>query len=103
VASRVEGAWELARPFLASGVPEVVASLWDVDDEVGRLFFVAFHGALLAEGDPLLALHRTQVAMLHDPDASLAHPATWAGVVCVGGLDPRALGRLAPDASRRSF
>ena len=89
--SRTEGALSLARPFLAAGVPNVVASLWDVDDATSRTFFVAFHRALLAEGDPLTALHRTQLAFLRDQDPLLAHPATWAGFVAIGGIDPRKL------------
>jgi CHAT domain-containing protein len=85
--SRVEGALSLGRPFLAAGVPDVVASLWDIDDTVSRRFFVSFHRALLVEGDPLLALRKAQIAFLHGDDASLAHPASWAAFICMGGLD----------------
>jgi CHAT domain-containing protein len=85
--SRVEGALSLGRPFLAAGVPDVVASLWDIDDTVSRRFFVSFHRSLLEEGDPLLALRKAQIAFLHGDDASLAHPASWAGFICMGGLD----------------
>jgi CHAT domain-containing protein len=86
--SRVEGALSLCRPFLAAGVPDVVASLWDIDDAVSRRFFTAFHRGLLDAGDPLVALRRTQLAFLHDGDPSLAHPASWAAFICMGGLDP---------------
>jgi CHAT domain-containing protein len=75
----------------------VVGSLWDVDDAVSRRFFVAFHRALLAEGEPLLALRQTQLDLLHDDDPVLSHPASWAGFVAVGGLDPGRLGRVAPS------
>jgi CHAT domain-containing protein len=99
--SRVEGAWSLARPFLASGVPSVVASLWDVDDAQSRGFFVAFHRALLADGDPLVALRRAQLALLRGGDPSLAHPASWAGFVSIGGLDPRQLSHAPFPAAAR--
>jgi len=99
--SRLEGALSLARPFLAAGVPSVVASLWDIDDAVSRSFFVAFHRALLVEGDPVLALRQTQIALLRDADPSLAHPASWAGFVCVGGLDHRTLARPPLEESAR--
>jgi len=85
--SRIEGALSLARPFLAAGVPSVVASLWDVDDTTSRRFFVAFHRALLAHGDPLTALNLTQRAFLSDKDPLLAHPATWSAFVAIGGID----------------
>jgi CHAT domain-containing protein len=91
--SRVEGALSLGRPFLAAGVPDVVASLWDIDDSLSRRFFVAFHRALLVEGDPLLALRKAQIELLRDSDISLAHPASWAAFICMGGLDPHSLSK----------
>lgn len=89
--SRVEGALNLGRPLLAAGVPDVVASHWDIDDVVSRRFFVAFHRAFLVEGDPVLALRKAQIALLRGDDASLAHPASWAAFICMGGLDPHSL------------
>jgi CHAT domain-containing protein len=91
--SRVEGALSLGRPFLAAGVPNVVASLWDIDDAVSRRFFVSFHRSLLEEGDPLLALRNAQIAFIHGDDTSLAHPASWAPFICMGGLDPHSLSK----------
>jgi CHAT domain-containing protein len=89
--SRSEGLLSLGRPFLAAGVPSVVASLWDVDDEITRRFFVAFHRSLLAGQDPLLALRQTQLDLLRGHGGALAHPAAWAGFVAMGALDPRSL------------
>jgi len=89
--SRIEGTLSMARPFLAAGVPSVVAALWDVDDATSREFFVAFHRSLIAVGDPLKALQLTQRAFLKDKDPWLAHPATWAGYVAIGGIAERSL------------
>jgi CHAT domain-containing protein len=91
--SRVEGALSLVRPFLAAGVPDVVASLWDIDDSVSRQFFVVFHRALLAEGDPDVALRKAQLVLLKGEDATLAHPASWAAFICMGGIDPHSLSK----------
>jgi CHAT domain-containing protein len=91
--SRVEGALSLSRPFLAAGVPDVVASLWDIDDAVSRRFFVSFHRALLEDGDPLLALRKAQIAFIHGDNSSLVHPASWAPFICMGGLDPHSLSK----------
>jgi CHAT domain-containing protein len=91
--SRVEGALSLGRPFLAAGVPDVVASLWDIDDSVSRQFFVVFHRALLAEGDPDVALRKAQLVLLRGEDVTLAHPASWAAFICMGGLDPHSLSK----------
>ena len=89
-ASRLEGSLSLARPFLAAGVPSVVASLRDVDDEVSRDFSVAFHRALLADGDSAQALRDAQLTMLRSSDVTRAHPSSWAGFVNVGGFKPPA-------------
>jgi CHAT domain-containing protein len=91
--SRVEGALSLGRPFLAAGVPSVVASRWSIEDSIGRRFFVMFHQALLAAGDALPALRQAQIAFLRDGDASLAHPSSWAAFVHLGGLGPHSLAK----------
>jgi CHAT domain-containing protein len=91
VVSRVEGALSLGRPFLAAGVPDVVASMWDVDDAVSRRFMVALHRALLTGRDPSQALRATQISFLRHSDPSLAHPANWAAFICMGGLDLHSL------------
>jgi CHAT domain-containing protein len=87
----LEGTLSLARYFLAAGAPNVVASLWDVDDAVSRTFFVSFHRSLLAEEDPAMALRTAQLSLLNCSDAFLAHPASWAGFVSIGGIDPAKL------------
>jgi CHAT domain-containing protein len=89
----VEGAISLGRPFLAAGVPDFVASLWDVDDAISRQFFVVFHRALLAEGDPNLALRKAQLVLLNGENSTLAHPASWAAFICMGGLDSHSLSK----------
>jgi len=84
--TRGEGALSLSRPFLAAGVPNVVGSLWDVDDETSRAFFVEFHRTLLAAADPSAGLRATQLALLRGADEALAHPSAWAGFVSIGAL-----------------
>ena len=81
----------LGRPFLAAGVPAVVASLWDVDDTISRRFFISFHRALLLERDPVLALRTAQIALLSSDDESLSHPANWAAFISMGGLGAHSL------------
>jgi CHAT domain-containing protein/tetratricopeptide (TPR) repeat protein len=85
--SRVEGPLSLGRPFLAAGVPFVVASLWDIDDSLSQRFFVALHRGLVGGSDPVRALRAAQIAFIHDSDPSSSHPATWAALVSMGGLD----------------
>jgi CHAT domain-containing protein len=82
---RGEGVFNLARPFLAAGVPAVVASLWDVDDRASRTLLVAFHRALRRTGDVAGALRIAQLEMMGAADPRLQAPAAWAAFVVIGG------------------
>ena len=84
--SRLEGVSSLARPFLVAGVPTVISSLWDVDDAVSQRFSVTFHRSLLEGRNPAQALRQAQISFLRDSQPLLAHPASWAGFVVLGGL-----------------
>lgn len=83
--SQGEGIASLARPFLAAGVPVVIASLWNVDDgDAGRLF-EAFHdkySAGLAASD---SLRIAQLQAIRSPCAPCRHPSAWAAFQVIGG------------------
>jgi CHAT domain-containing protein len=83
-----EGPLSLARPFLAAGVPSVVATLWDVSDEASRALFAAFYRNLRGGSEPVIALRDAQLRLLRGPDANLQSPAAWAPFISVGGVHP---------------
>jgi CHAT domain-containing protein/tetratricopeptide (TPR) repeat protein len=83
--SRTEGVESLARPFLAAGVPSVIASLWQVDDQVTADFFVRFYRHLAGGFDVAGALQAAQVDALNSGDARAADPKAWAGFEVIGG------------------
>jgi CHAT domain-containing protein len=83
--SSTEGVESLARPFLAAGVPAVVASLWDVDDEVTAEFFSRFYGHLRENFDPAEALQKTQNDFLKEKSTDLADPRAWGAFELIGG------------------
>jgi tetratricopeptide (TPR) repeat protein len=78
-ARRGRGLWgSLAATFLAAGSPDVLASLWSVEDEPARRFVFHFYD----EGgvrDPAAALARTQRAAI----AAGEPPSAWAPYVLV--------------------
>lgn len=80
---RGEGVFNLARPFLAAGVPAVVASLWDVDDRATRALFVAFHRALSGGATPADALRAAQIGALEQSDPQRRDPANWASFAVI--------------------
>jgi len=95
---RGEGVFNLARPFLAAGVPTVIASLWDVDDRASRLLLTEFHRALRQRGSVTAALRVAQLKLLADPDQRLQRPASWAGFAAIGGYSTMTFAR--PSATK---
>ena len=82
--SRGEGAISVARPFLAGGVPLVIASQWDVDDQATRALFIEFHRTLARTNDPVGALRAAQLALLRSGKPTLASPASWGAFIALG-------------------
>jgi CHAT domain-containing protein len=80
----VEGGASLATAFLSAGVPTVVATLWDIDDQVAAPLFEEFHEKLAEGLTASRALQATQQMALTSSNPSLAHPAAWAAVSVFG-------------------
>jgi CHAT domain-containing protein len=71
----------LTRAFLASGVPSVIATLWQVEDAPAKQLFVGLHAAWAEGYDSAEALRRAQLAMARQEQSRLAD---WGAVVMVG-------------------
>lgn len=71
-----EGVTNLARSFLAAGVPTVVASLWKIDDRASSEFWYTFYRKLLSGEDAVSALRAAQISALRGGPA-LHGPASW--------------------------
>jgi CHAT domain-containing protein/tetratricopeptide (TPR) repeat protein len=83
---RGEGAISFARPFIAKGVPLIVASLWPVDSEATSELMIAFHRHRKVERLPTAeALQRAQRDMLESENRRYRQPNYWAAFVAVGG------------------
>ncbi|MBO0719808.1 MAG: CHAT domain-containing protein, partial [Blastocatellia bacterium] len=83
--TRNEAMGGLAQAFLAAGVPTVIASLWDVDDDSAARLMELFHAAhrvkRLAFGE---ALRQSQISFLQTATPRLRHPFFWATFVVTG-------------------
>ncbi|MCI0488796.1 MAG: CHAT domain-containing protein [Blastocatellia bacterium] len=83
---RGEGVVSLVRPFLASRVPAVVASLWSVDSRATADLMIGFHrertSNRLGAGD---ALRAAQIKMAES--GPYQHPYFWAPFIAVGSND----------------
>ncbi|MFO0744345.1 MAG: CHAT domain-containing protein [Myxococcota bacterium] len=73
----------MARGFAIAGVPSVVASLWDVDDQATRALMRAFYAELASpKRDILGALRAAQIRLLRGAAGSAPAP------VAIGGAAP---------------
>jgi CHAT domain-containing protein/tetratricopeptide (TPR) repeat protein len=86
--SASEGATSLARAFLATGSPAVVATLWKVEDRAALQLLKVFHRRLRAGDDPMTALRSAQRAVLQVDGAGFG----WAGFQLIGGVSPKEQG-----------
>jgi CHAT domain-containing protein len=80
---RGEGVVSLVRPFLAVGVPTVVASLWKVDSQATASLMIEFHKQRVAlEGRTAHALGAAQLTVAGRETHT--HPYFWAPFITVG-------------------
>lgn len=79
---RVEGTSPIARSFLTAGVPTVIGSLWDVDDDDAATFVVRLHERLARGLAPAAALRDVQRELIHD--GKRHDPGVWAAFTVVG-------------------
>jgi CHAT domain-containing protein len=81
-----EGVINMARPFIAAGVPLVVASLWPVDSGPTAELMIDLHKLRKVDGlSTAEALRRAQINMLRGPEERFHRPYYWAPFVLIGG------------------
>lgn len=82
-----EGMIGLACPFLAAGVPLVVASLWPVDSEATSELMRNFHYQRKHNRlTTVEALRQAQLDWLNQSEPSYRHPYYWAAFTVIGGF-----------------
>ena len=74
----------LAAGFLVSGTRNVIASLWNIDDESVEALSEDLHRFLLRAGSAPDALRKAQLSALHSGRPELARPAVWASFQVYG-------------------
>lgn len=85
-AYRGEGAIGLARPFIAAGVPLVVASLWPVESESTADLMISFHKhRKQGQRSTVAALREAQLEAIRNQQRSSTTNYSWAAFVVIGG------------------
>ncbi len=83
-----EGVMSLARSFIISGVPAVVYSLWDVNDDAGFKIMQSFYENLAERDGKNEALQKAKIKYINKASPTLANPAYWSGYVLSGDVSP---------------
>ena len=81
-----EGLVGIARTFLKTGIPLVVASQWSVESESTAELMLKLHRYRKLPGmSTVLALRKAQLELLDDPKGLYTDPYYWAAFTTVGG------------------
>jgi CHAT domain-containing protein/cytochrome c-type biogenesis protein CcmH/NrfG len=81
-----EGAIGMVRPFIAAGVPLIIASMWMVDSDSTARLMINFHRHRKVDGlSSIEALRKAQLEMLNEPGGQFQQPCHWASFIITGG------------------
>jgi CHAT domain-containing protein len=79
-----EGVLSFGRAFIVAGCPNLVMTLWTVDDRSSERIMVSFYKALLSGSGIADALQTSKKLYLEQVDQLHAHPHYWAGFIELG-------------------
>lgn len=74
----------LARAFANAGVPSVVATLWQVNDEAAKRLMVDFYKNLALGKNKIEALAISQRKLIESNDQYFSEPSKWAPYIAIG-------------------
>jgi CHAT domain-containing protein len=80
------GTMDVARAFLAAGVPTVVTSRWEVADDSARNLLTRFARELAGSPSPAEALRRAQLETLRRNPSARRHVRSWCAFEVIGAF-----------------
>jgi CHAT domain-containing protein len=80
-----EGLLGLAGAFFAAGVPEILASPWDVNDRSALPVMLAFHREYRKQGSAGMAFRKAVLELLRSGSSEERSPASWGGFTVIAG------------------
>lgn len=82
--SKGEGIMSLSRGFVYAGVPSIIMTLWEVQDESGSLIMNKFYQNLDNGMTKDAALQQAKISVLKDANMAKAHPFFWSTYIISG-------------------
>ncbi len=90
-----EGVLSLARGFLYAGVPSIVMTLWEIEDQSSAEVMTLFYIYLKKGKSKNEALRLAKLEFLDNADMLKSHPYFWGGYVAIGDTCPVFYNRVA--------
>jgi len=78
----------LARSFMYAGVPSLVVSLWQVNDESTARIMGSFYQNLANGMDKATALRTAKLSYIKQYDGLMVHPSLWSPFIQLGDSKP---------------
>ncbi|MCP4439624.1 MAG: CHAT domain-containing protein [Aureispira sp.] len=88
-----EGTISLARSFMYAGVPSLIVSLWQVNDQSTSMIMQNFYQHLSTGLNKSEALRQAKLDYLKNAKGIAAHPAFWSPFIQLGDSQPIALAK----------
>jgi CHAT domain-containing protein len=79
-----EGVLSFGRAFIVAGCPNLVMTMWTVDDQSSQKLMVSFYKSIISGSGIADALQESKVLYLSEVDQLHAHPHYWAGFIELG-------------------
>lgn len=83
-----EGVLSLARGFLYAGVPSIIMTLWEIEDQSSADVMTLFYKYLKKGKNKNEALRLAKLEFLDSADMLKSHPYFWGGYVAIGDTSP---------------
>lgn len=83
-----EGVLSLARSFMYAGVPSLVVSLWQINDQSTAILMELFYQNLAQGMNKDAALRQAKLSYLKSATDIAAHPALWSPLIQLGDNSP---------------
>ncbi|WP_264790453.1 CHAT domain-containing protein [Aureispira anguillae] len=79
-----EGIISLGRSFMYAGIPSIVMSLWELNDETSIQVMQSFYDNLAANQTKDQAMQQAKLTYLNNNNGFMAHPFFWASMIGIG-------------------
>ncbi len=86
VINKTEGPMSLARGFSYAGTKNIIASLWQTEDNSSAAIFKKFYSNI-GDNNFSSALHQAKLSVLNNADVADASPYYWSGYIYIGSPD----------------